>query len=434
MTVTNLQNLIPEARIEESTEIHPLGNNGKTVVYPESEQEIAEILVYANNQNLKVGIGGNGSKRGFGGVEENNDIFLSLKRYSGIIEHSVGDMTMTVKPGTTMKEINEYLVRHKQKLAADPRWPEYATIGGVIAANDSGPKRLKYGSARDYVIGLRVVYPNGKVIRTGGKVVKNVAGYDMNKLFIGSMGTLGVLSEVTLKLRPVPKYQSLVLLSFSKEAFKEAPAFVKRLQDSTLEPVSMELLNPELAIAIGGKARYTLAVSFEDVEEAVRYQVEWLENNRPDGTEVHVLSGGEAEAWWDDFAKVPPAGCLEDDNEVLSVKIGTRNADVIPLVEASEDIASRHLLHVKVHGGTGHGISRVYASGNPENFIPFLKELRGGAEAKGGYAVADHLPLTLRKEVDIWGGNITYRPLLEGIKKTIDPNLILNPKRFAGGL
>ncbi|WP_342670202.1 FAD-binding oxidoreductase [Bacillus marinisedimentorum] len=432
--MTNLQKRIPDARIEESSEIHALGNNGKTVVYPESEQDIAEVLMFANDNNLKVGIGGSGSKRGFGGTEENSDIFLSLKQFKGIVEHSLGDMTMTVKPGTTMKEINEYLSGHKQKLSADPRWPEYATIGGVIAANDSGPKRLKYGSARDYVIGLRIVYPNGKVIRTGGKVVKNVAGYDMNKLFIGSMGTLGVISEVTLKLRPIPKYQSIILISFSEQSFKKAPDYVKQLHDSTLEPVSMELLNPELAIATGGKARHTLAVSFEDVEEAVRYQAEWLKNNRPSGTELQVLSGEDAEAWWNDFAKIPPAGCLEDDNEVLSVKIGSKNADVFPLVSASEEFAARHLLNVKVHGGTGHGISRVYASGNPENFIPFLKELRAEAESRGGYAIADHMPLAQRKELDIWGGNITYRPLLEGIKKSIDPNSILNHKRFAGGL
>ncbi|MDA6161842.1 FAD-binding oxidoreductase, partial [Escherichia coli] len=108
-------------------------------------------------------------------------------------------MTVTVRSGTRFKDLQDYLAKHNQKISLDPFWPENATIGGIIAANESGPKRLGYGSARDAVIGLRTVYPDGKVIRSGGRVVKNVAGYDMNKLFIGSMGTLGVISEITLK-------------------------------------------------------------------------------------------------------------------------------------------------------------------------------------------------------------------------------------------
>src|SRR5690606_11710977 len=155
-----------------------------------------------------------GTKRGYGGTLQQADILLSLEKYKGIVEHSVGDLTLTVKAGTTLKEISDELAKKGQRLPLDTPWPEYATIGGILSANDSGPKRLLHGSGRDLVIGTRIVYADGRVIRTGGKTVKNVAGYDMNKLFIGAMGTLGVISEVTVKLRPLPKYEGLVLLHF----------------------------------------------------------------------------------------------------------------------------------------------------------------------------------------------------------------------------
>src|SRR5699024_5693105 len=193
---------------------HPLGNSGRQEIEAHSEDDISNVLRYANEHEKTVNIISGGTKRGYGGAMKEADILLSLAGCEGIVEHSIGDLTLTVRPGTTLKEISDRLAEHGQCLALDPSWPELATIGGIISANESGPKRLLYGSARDLVIGTRIVYADGRVIRTGGKVVKNVAGYDMNKLFIGVMGTLGIISEITLKLRPLPKYEGLSLLHF----------------------------------------------------------------------------------------------------------------------------------------------------------------------------------------------------------------------------
>lgn len=237
--LTDLKSILPEDQIfEGESQNHPLGNGGKVTVYPKLEEEISNVLQYANDNGKKISVVGGGTKRGFGGMTESADILLSLANYKGIVEHTVGDLTLTVKSGTTFKELQEYLNKHNQKISLDPAWPEYATIGGIIASNESGPKRLGYGSARDVVIGLRTVYPDGRIIRTGGKVVKNVAGYDMNKLFIGSMGTLGVLSEVTVKLRPLPKHESLILLSFPQGNLEEIRSFVISLLDSMMEPTA----------------------------------------------------------------------------------------------------------------------------------------------------------------------------------------------------
>ena len=217
-------------------------------------------------------------------------------------------MTLTVRAGTTFQELQEYLAKYKQKISLDPAWPELATIGGIVVANDSGPKRLGYGSSRDVVIGLRNVYPDGTVIRSGGKVVKNVAGYDMNKLFIGAMGTLGVVSEVTVKLRPLAKCESLILLFFPEGILDDIRMFAKTLLDSTLEPVTLELLNPSLSQKLCGQSMYTLAISFEDVESAVRYQEKFVQSMRPSGTSMNILSQNEAQSFWQQFYTISPNG------------------------------------------------------------------------------------------------------------------------------
>src|SRR5690606_30028435 len=307
---TELKALFPEIDMEDgSGESNPYGNSGYVIVYPKTEEEIVSLLKYANSNGKKISIISGGTKRGFGGLVEYFDILLSLKNYKGVVEHTVGDMTLTVRPGTTIKELQDYLAKTNQKISLDPAWPEYATIGGVIASNESGPKRLRYGSARDIVIGLRVVYPDGTVIRSGGKVVKNVAGYDMNKLFIGSMGTLGVLSEITFKLLPLPKYESLVLLSFSEGSENEIKSFAVKLLDSILEPVSVELLNPSLSKRLINQDSYTLALSFEDVESSVHYQEEFVKNNlQPTGTNLQILPQEEARLFWDKFSRIAPNG------------------------------------------------------------------------------------------------------------------------------
>ncbi len=156
--LTEIKAVFPETQISEGGDgKQPFGNGGVLTVFPNTEEEIASLLKYANETNKTVNVIGGGTKRGYGGTTESADLLLSLSNYKGIVEHVPGDMTLTVKPGTTFKEIQDYLLDFNQKIALDPFLPAYATIGGIISANDSGPKRLGYGSARDAVIGLRIV-------------------------------------------------------------------------------------------------------------------------------------------------------------------------------------------------------------------------------------------------------------------------------------
>jgi glycolate oxidase FAD binding subunit len=438
LALAELETLLPAERMALGDVNHPFGNQGAHIVYPETEEEIVSVLKVANGKGLKVIPVGGGTKQGFGGMGEKADLMLSLSRYKGVIEHTVGDMTMAVRAGTTMQEIADHLRQYEQMLPIDASWPEDATIGGVIAANDSGPKRMKYGSARDFVIGLRVVYPDGKVIRTGGKVVKNVAGYDMNKLFVGSMGTLGVISEVRVKLRPLPKYESLVLLHFQGHGTKEIRSFVSGLLNSTLEASSLELLTPGLAKELTRQHGWVLAISFEDREKAVHVQEDWVKNHQPERTEIDILRQQDAKAWWEHFSHIAPNGAgrfgISGPKTEIALKIGSKNLDVPDILKACEELKNNYGVTVKGHGGLGHGISRVIVKGDEEALLQYVEAVRRTAENKKGYAIVTHMPYALRQRCSVWGEKPVYFSLLEGIKQTIDPNRMLNPGRFVGGL
>ncbi|TDL33143.1 FAD-binding oxidoreductase [Jeotgalibacillus sp. S-D1] len=419
---------------ERKEELHPLGNTGQICIYPVTEEEISAVLKYADDQGKKVLVEGGGTKRGFGGTAESADILLSMKRYTGVTEHEAGDMTLSVKAGTTFKEIQEFLSKYKQQVSLDPAWSDFATIGGIVAANESGPKRLGYGSSRDVVIGLRNVYPDGTIIRSGGKVVKNVAGYDMNKLFVGAMGTLGIISEVTVKLRPLPKYESLILLSFEEKHLDGLRKFSKELLDSSLEPVALELLNPSLSKKLIGESSYTLVIAFEDVENAVHYQEEAVKALLPSDIKMRVAAQKEAQKFWQLFYTISPNGAIGDTEKIAALKIGVINLTILDVIKESHYLQESFQLEVDAHGGVGHGLGQLILKGKSEDLTGAIYHIRDFVQKDGGYAVVKHLPLALRKKVNVWGDKPSYFFLLEGIKSKIDPNKTLNPKRFIGGL
>nr|WP_264804483.1 FAD-binding oxidoreductase [Cytobacillus sp. NCCP-133] len=432
-----LKKLLNEEQIfRDEAVFNPYGNSGEVTVYPETEEEISAVLKYANSNKLTINITGGGTKRGFGGLMEKSGILLSLERYKGIVEHTPGDMTVTVKAGTPFNDIQDYLAKYNQKISLDPFWPQMATIGGIIAANESGPKRLGYGSARDAVIGLRTVYPDGKVIRSGGKVVKNVAGYDMNKLFIGSMGTLGVVSEITLKLRPLPKCESLVLVSFPQGKMEKIKVLAVNILDSMIEPVTMELLNPALANKLAGINSYTLALTFEDVESSVRYQEEFIKNILPADADLRIHSKEESESFWSEFYQhIPNTAAKELPAETeASLKIGSVNMSILNVMKEAELLIDLLNVSIESHGGLGHGLSQVTIRGAAEDVADAAAKVRQIAESTGGYAIVKHMTFEMRKEISVWGENPSYFFLLQGIKTKIDPLKTLNPKRFVGGI
>ena len=432
LVMNHLRDIFSEGKIIIEESSHDLGNRAKMTVRPTTEEEIANFMSFAHSNEKKVIIEGGGTKKGFGGLVEYADFCLSLKDYKGIVEHNPGDMTITLKAGTPYLEVQRYLADFNQMISIDPFANEQTSIGGIIAANDSGPKRLGYGSARDAVIGIRLVYPDGSLIRAGGKVVKNVAGYDMNKLFIGSMGTLAVISEITLKLRPIANYQSLVLISFPEGNLDVIKQFVVRVLDSLMEPVTLELLSPTLTAKLTGQKAYTVAVQFEDVESSVHYQTTYLENLKPEGGTFSILQQEDAHLFWQAFYDLYP-GLNTNKTKSAAVKAGLKNMDVLELLEVTEKLDNGHL-HLLAHGGLGHGISQVYLYGESDMILSAIQEIRKLTSAKGGYSIVKHLPFSERLKINSWDENPSYFFLLKQIKAKVDPKNILNEKRYVGGI
>src|SRR5712692_6949046 len=208
------------------------GVQPKLIVDPGTEKELAEVLRLSNEAGLAVIPRGGGTKPRWGNPPSRADLILSTARLSAIIEHAWADLTVTVEAGCTIQRLQETLAQHGQRLALDPLWPKKTTIGGVLSTNDSGALRLRYGALRDLIIGVTIALPDGTLASSGGKVVKNVAGYDLPKLVTGALGTLGVITRAVFRLHPLPLNSHS--FSISTANAEETQKFVLAVQDSKL--------------------------------------------------------------------------------------------------------------------------------------------------------------------------------------------------------
>jgi glycolate oxidase FAD binding subunit len=411
------------------------------IVFPDEERKVEQILGWASKHRVRVVPQGGGTKDAYGHLCDEADVILSLRKMSGILNHSVGDLTVTVLPGTTLSELQQALGKEGQFLPLDSAWGEQSTLGGIVASNASGPKRAMYGSVRDYVIASRICYPDGTLIRTGAKVVKNVAGYDMNKLFIGSMGTLGVFTELTFKIRPIPGYAGALAIR-SPELLK-----LRKLQevllDSHLEPSAVEWVNRQLGARIFGRAVDSpfLVVSFEDVERSVQYQLNWL-FDACESLGVHVqerITGHkETQALLSVLREhLPNSNDIPDDQFVVSVKLLSMLADVPAVYEVAQYAAEEKGLILDFHGGLYTGISRATVRadwGQQKEVLEWLRAVEAFLNQIDGRSVIEVAPHKIKMMLNIWGAQAEDWHLMREIKNKIDPLRILNPGRFVGGI
>src|SRR6266852_5620816 len=194
------------------------GKLARAVVFPGSVEEVSTTMAFASAEGLKVVPWGSGTKMALGGIPDRVDLVVVLSRLNGVVDYEPADMTATFRAGSLLKEAQAILGRNGQFIGLDPPDADLATLGGILATNSSGPRRLRYGAARDLLIAIRVVHADGKVTKGGAKVVKNVTGYDMNKLYIGSLGTLGIIVEATFRLHPKPAVEKTCLAPLDSTA------------------------------------------------------------------------------------------------------------------------------------------------------------------------------------------------------------------------
>jgi glycolate oxidase FAD binding subunit len=389
------------------------------VVEPGSEPELAAVLRYADGEGLAVTPRGGGTKLQWGNPPARADLVLSLARLNQIVEHAWADLTVTVEAGCTVAQLQQVLGPHGQRLALDPLWPERATIGGILSTNDSGALRLRYGGLRDLVIGATLALADGILAASGGKVVKNVAGYDLPKLATGALGTLGVITRATFRLHPIPAFTHTISIGCATVA--EAQTLLLTILDSQLAPSAVQL-------RLAAEAEPQIDVLFEGTEAGVAAQSGGLrdlvqKSPVPDGSDT--VWEARQELWPD-----PPVGTTTTPLSVA--KLTMLPSDLASTMEALDRIARSATVGWRaVVQATGIGWLRL--EGSQENLATVAQQLRTDLEASGGSLVLLAQPLGATR-LDAWGNAGDALPLMRALKQQLDPHATLNPGRFVGGI
>jgi glycolate oxidase FAD binding subunit len=378
---------------------------------------------------------------GLGAPPRDGAVVVGTRRLHRILEHEPGDLTATVEAGITMDALQASLLAKGQWASLDPPLPGRATLGGVLAANASGPRRYLYGTARDLVIGLRVIGPDGALLRSGGKVVKNVAGYDLIKLYLGSLGTLGLVVEATLKLRPRPEADRACWAAFDDLA--TAGTAVRAVMGSDLLPHSLELLDAAAAAACGApepvrEGGAALLVGFDGLDGTVTWQT-------TEAARLLQAAGARPVRTLDDAAAAAALARVRDVRAAVSEPLAVARAALLPthlasfLAEAAAGVRAVGLrLASAAHAGSGI-VTLVLSAADGEApgvtaTVKALTSLRDQARTAGGELVLEWAPLAVKEEVSVWDAPSAAVRVMQRIKAQLDPKGIMNPGRFVGGI
>ncbi len=412
-------------------------------VSPADVDQVAAVLALAHRESLAVVPWGGGTSMALGLPPERVDIALRLHRLNRLLEHEPADLSATAQAGIPMGDLQRQLGRRGQWWAIDPQWPEDATLGGVLATNSSGPKRLLYGTARDLVIGIKVVHADGSISKAGGKVTKNVTGYDMMKLYINSLGTLGVIVEATLKLRPLPPVQRMVWASFVSAAAGGCAA--RQILASELLPNAVELVNPAVSAFLHqtvegpeGEEKWSLLVGMDGVEPAVARQIHQLEEIcRETGATGWWTGNDDGRLWTALQARFRPQGA--DGMQRVVIRVGTVRTQIMGILEMLERSAASLNAPAELTARMGNGI--IYSSillhadsGGDLRLAKALDDVRARLADARGYLVIESAPPSFKPLCDCWGDMGPQLEVMRGLKLAFDPRRVLNPGRFIGGL
>jgi len=421
------------------------GKKPKFIVSPGTIAEVSKIVAYANEQNLTIIPMGNGSKMGIGNVPQKADILLQTIRLNRITDCDCDNLTLSAECGITLAEVQKRLSREGRGyfLPLDPPHTGKATLGGIVATHSSGPRRLLFGTARDLIIGTKVVFPNGDIVTSGGKTVKNVSGYDMCKLLIGSHGTLGILCEITSKLLPLPEKVATLILSY--DSLEEAVRFGHEILQSQYLPSAIVILNrtawQKLKYPVTPSGNYLVAIGLEGVTEAVERQVtEMIERAKKGGVlEASVLPIEAHSNFWANLRDYSE-GLIEEGLGFVSMKSNFLISRCGEMIGRYEKIARESGIECALICYAGNGIIYSYAlAGRGRRFkkdplFELINQFTSAAVKNGGHLIVESSPIHLKKEIDVWGGPRNDYQIMRQLKKEIDPKGIFNPGRFVGGI
>ena len=401
------------------------GKEPAVLCFPTSPEQVAAALRLCSEANATVIPWGGGTAMTIGNQPKRVDVVIGLERLDQLVEHDQANLTATVQCGRTVAALQEVLAQDNQFLPLDPPKATRATVGGIVATNLNGPRRSHYGSVRDLVIGIKVVLASGEQIKAGGKVVKNVAGYDMCKVFVGSLGTLGIITEVTLRMAPIPDTAATAIGSGT---LAEVQQFIEDLARSKLLPSAVFLLNTQANKATAlAQSDWHVAVWCEGFETTVsRHLHDAAAMAQKIGLASMILRENDHRRFWDEMRDFP----LKVDRLVYRV--------TLPRSSTAEFIQTMHTrslagLRPEIVSDAVMGtvwISLVSDDLAARSFAKLVDEAR----AHGGHGMILTAPTHLKQAIDVWGPEPPALPLMREIKKQFDPQSLLNPGRFVAGI
>lgn len=398
------------------------------VAHPRNADELCSILAAANRERLAIAPRGGGAHIDIGNPLTRLDMVVDISALNRIVQHNAADLTLVVEAGITLADLRRALAKEGQFLTLDAPLLQRATIGGVLASGVSGPLKWHYGSARDLVIGMQVAQADGRLTRSGGQVVKNVSGYDMARLHVGGLGTLGVITEVSFKLTPMPRRESTLVAQF--KSYADCAAAAMGVFNSGAMPLAMTAYNhaaskrinaahdagagSALAVRLGGRPR-TLK-RLEDETFAIL-------GARADAVE---RIDGDAAAHW---AALADFGYSADTNPIMSARVSVLPNRVAQVADAIAQRADAVIL-----AQVGYGMLNAHWFNQELDLGETLRHARDAVHSAGGSLIVERAPLSVKAGVDVWDYNGDSLAIMRGLKAQYDPNGVLNPNRFAGGI
>jgi glycolate oxidase FAD binding subunit len=342
-------------------------------------------------------------------------------------------MTITVQAGITMGKLQAILAPENQRLPIDVPRADRATLGGVLATNSSGPRRFGHGTLRDYVLGISAVNDEGQEIKAGGRVVKNVAGYDLCKLFIGSLGTLGVITQVTLKVKPLADEHALVALACASE---EVEPLLDLLSQTRTRPVCLELLNGPTASKMfpdagmpAPDASWIVVVGFESNVQALEWQMQQLVREVRGRCKLDGRLGRTATPFWQALADFPCRASVSFSH--VTFKANMLPGGTVSFCRQTVELAPQAML--QAHAGNGIVLGHL-TDVTEQRAAELLKALRGLAKPHHGAVVVMDCPPAWKRTLDVWGPPRSDVALMREVKNKLDPRNLFNPGRFVDGI
>jgi glycolate oxidase FAD binding subunit len=387
----------------------------RVIVEPATGEAVGAVLEWASREKLCVLVRGSGTKLGWGPAPRQVDILISTGRLNAVVAHRHGDLTATIQAGAMLGDVNRVLAQHRQWIPLDPPSADRATIGGLVATNDSGPRRHRYGAPRDLIIGVEFARADGRLAKGGGIVVKNVAGYDLPRLLTGSFGSLGVIVTATFKLYPLTAASRTLIVEPSNP--DDLGKLALKLSSSQLTPTALEFATHPLR----------LIIRFESIEASVAQQSETAARLVAEsGYEAQALSQSAEELFWQNH------GRFADDDRGALLKVSVLPTELAGTLSVIEQLAGKRGYVAAGRAGAGVFLLRVTEDVQLQKRV--IDGLRDALQLGRGSAIIVKGSPDLRAHVNVWGPVGDSLSLMKAVKQQFDPVGILSPGRGPGGL